>query len=37
LTDAKLSFFEKEGLSILLKKVRGTDIELLLRESGLIE
>ena len=37
LTDAKLSFFEKEGLSILLKKVRGTDIVLLLRESGLIE
>ena len=37
LTDAKLSFFEKEGLSILLKKVKGTDIELLLRESGLIE
>ena len=37
LTDAKLSFFEKEGLSILLKKVRGTDIELLLRECGLIE
>ncbi len=37
LTDAKLSFFEKEGLSIFLKKVRGTDIELLLRESGLIE
>ena len=37
LTDTKLSFFEKEGLSILLKKVKGTDIELLLRESGLID
>ena len=31
------AFAEKEMLKIALKKVRGTDIELLLKESGLIE
>ena len=37
LTDAKLSLVEKEALKIALRKVRGTDVELLLKESGLIE
>ena len=37
LTDIKLSWVEKEALKIVLKKVRGTDIELLLKESGLIK
>ena len=37
LTDAKLSLIEKEAMKIALKKVRGTDIEILLKESGLIE
>ena len=37
LTDAKLSLIEKEAMKILLKKVHGTDVELLLKESGLIE
>ncbi len=37
LTDAKLSLIEKEAMRIALKKVRGTDIEILLKESGLIE
>ena len=37
ITDVKLSFKEKEMLKVLLRKVHGTDIELLLRESGLIE
>ena len=32
----KLSFVEKEALKLVLKKVKGTDIELLLKESGLI-
>ena len=36
-TDVKLSFKEKEALKILLKKVQGTDLEILLKESGLIE
>ena len=31
------SFGEKEMLKLLVKKTRGTDIELLLKESGLIE
>ena len=34
--DAPLSFAEKEMLKIALKKVKGTDIEILLKESGLI-
>ena len=37
ITDVKLGFMEHELLRIVLKKVKGTDIELLLRESGLIE
>ena len=37
ITDVKLSFKEKEALKILLKKVQGTDLEILLKESGLIE
>ena len=37
ITDVKLGFMEHELLRIVLKKVKGTDIEILLRESGLIE
>lgn len=37
ITDVKLSFAEKEALKVLLKKVRGTDVEILLKNSGLIE
>ena len=37
ITDVKLSLMEKEFVKILLKKVEGTDIEILLKESGLIE
>ena len=37
LNEAKLSFGEKELLKIVLKKVKGTDLELLLKESGLIQ
>lgn len=37
ITDIKLSFAEKEALKLVLKKVKGTDVELLLKESGLIE
>ncbi len=36
LTDAKLSLREKEALRILMRRVRGTDVEMLLKESGLI-
>ena len=36
ITDIKLSFAEKEMLKLVMKKVQGTDIELLLKESGLI-
>ena len=32
-----LSLIEREMIKVALKKVKGTDIELLLRESGLIE
>ena len=34
--DAKLSFKEKQLLKLVLKKTKGTDIETLLKESGLI-
>ena len=34
--DAKLSFKEKQLLKLVLKKTKGTDIEILLKESGLI-
>ena len=37
LSEAKLSFAEREMLKVVTKKVKGTDIELLLKESGLIE
>ena len=37
ITDVKLGFMEHELLRIVLKKVKGTDIEILLRESRLIE
>ena len=37
ITEAKLSFKEKELLKVVMKKVKGTDVELLLKESGLIE
>ena len=32
-----LSFKEREAVKLLLKKVKGTDVELLLKESGLLE
>ncbi len=37
LSEAELTFGERELMKIVLKKIRGTDIELLLKESGLIE
>ena len=37
ISKAKLNLAEKEALKIALKKVKDTDIELLLKESGLIE
>ena len=37
LSEAELSFGEHELMKIVLKKIRGTDVELLLKESGLIE
>ena len=37
ITDIKLSFKERELLKMVLKKAKGTDIELLLKESGLIQ
>ena len=37
ISEAKLSFKEKEMLKVVLKKVKDTDIELLLKDSGLIE
>ena len=37
ITHAHLSFMENELLRIVLKKIKGTDLELLFRESGLIE
>ena len=37
ISEAPLSFKEKEMLKVVLKKGKGTDIEILLRESGLIE
>ena len=32
-----LSFGEREAVKLLLKKVKGTDVELLLKESGLLK
>ena len=37
ISEAPLSFKEKEMLKLVLKKVKGTDIEILLKESGLVE
>ena len=37
LSEAKLSLAERELLRIVLRKVHGTDVELLLKESGLIQ
>ena len=37
ITDADLNFMEREMIKVVLKKVRGTDLELLLRQSGLVE
>lgn len=37
LSKAKLSLAEKEMLRVLTRKVKGTDLEILLKESGLIE
>ena len=37
ITDIKLSFKEKILLKAVMKKAKGTDVELLLKESGLIE
>lgn len=36
ISEAKLSFGEKELLKLVTKKVKGTDLEILLKESGLI-
>ncbi len=36
LTDVKLTFAEKELLKAVVRKTKGTDLELLLKESGLI-
>ena len=37
ISEAPLSFKEKGLLKLVLKKVKGTDIEILLKESGLIK
>ena len=37
ITDIKISFKEKMLLKVVMKKAKGTDVELLLKESGLIE
>ena len=37
ITDVKLSFKERKLLNVVMKKARGTDIEILLKESGLIK
>ena len=37
ISQVPLSFKEKVMLKLVLKKVKGTDIEILLKESGLIE
>ena len=36
ISEAPLSFKEKELLKLVIKKIRGTNVELLLKESGLI-
>ena len=37
LLEAELPFAEKELLKLVIKKVKGTDLELLLKDSGLIQ
>ena len=37
LDEVKMNFFERRAVKILLKKVKGTDIELLLKNSGLVK
>ena len=37
ITEIKLSLAERELVKVALKKIKGTDIEILLQESGLIE
>ena len=37
ITDADLNFMEREMVRVVLKKARGTDLELLLKQSGLVE
>lgn len=37
ITEVKLSLKEKELLKVVMKKIKGTDIEILLKESGLIQ
>lgn len=37
LDEVKMNFFERRAVKILLKKVKGTDIELLLKNSGLLK
>ena len=37
ITDVKLSFKERKLLNVVMKKARGTDIEILLKESGPIK
>ena len=37
LLEAQLPFAEKELMKLAIKKVKGTDLELLLKESGLIQ
>lgn len=36
LNEAELSFKEKELLKLMLHKIKGTDVKLLLKESGFI-
>ena len=37
LAEADLSFMEREALKIALRKLQGTDVELLLKQSGLVK
>ena len=37
LAEADLSLMEREALKIALKKIKGTDLEILLKESGLVK
>ncbi len=37
LDEVKMNFFERRAVKILLKKVKGTDIEKLLKNSGLVK